>query len=224
MSWKRFEGNFKSFHNALLNQNPSSRAGTFITYLEYRTTLEVLLPRPSRLVNTFLEIKVPGNADGQRADALAYCNSSFSFTFFISKMNSPCCWRAITELVFTYWWSVQMSCDLTYPDVRTLCSAANGDARGGLSATVCIVLRIKTAILSRLRGNILQRGRLRWSRPDRQAGTCHLVEVAGNRTSKNEKWQDIDLLIAAVQTHRCEGQEEGVCGGGGSGYQAFTNW
>lgn len=102
-----------------------------------------------------------------------------------------------------------MSCDITYPDVRTLCSAANADARGGLSATVCIVLRIKTAILSRLRGNILQRGRLRWSRPDRQAGTCHLVEVAGNRTSKNEKWQDIDLLIAAVQTHRCEGQEEG---------------
>lgn len=31
------------------------------------------------------------------------------------------------------------------------------------------------------------------------------------------------MLIAAVQTQRCEGQEEGVCGGGGSGYQAFTS-
>lgn len=82
---------------------------------------------------------------------------------------------------------------------------------------------LKRAFSSRLRGNILQRGSLRWSRPDRQAGACHLVEVAGNRTSKNEKWQDIDLLIAVVQTHRCEGQEEGVCGGGGSGYQSFTS-
>lgn len=80
----------------------------------------------------------------------------------------------------------------------------------------------KNGFLSRLRGNILQRGSLRWLRPDRQAGACHLVEVAGNRTSKNEKWQDIDLLIAPVQTHRC-GQEEGVCGSGGSGYQAFTS-
>lgn len=30
-----------------------------------------------------------------------------------------------------------------------------------------------------------------------------------NWTSKNKNWQDIDLLIAAVQTHRCEGQEKG---------------
>lgn len=116
-----------------------------------------------------------------------------------------------------------MSCDLTCKEARTLSSRANADTRGGLKTTVCMVRRIKTAFSSHLRGNILQRGSPRWSKPDRQAGACHLVEVAGNRTSKNEKWQDIDLLIAAVQTHRCEGQEEGVCGGGGSGYQAFTS-
>lgn len=88
---------------------------------------------------------------------------------------------------------------------------------------VDMVPRTETAFLSHLRDNILHRGSLRSSGSDRQAGACHLVEVAGNRTSKNEKWQDIDLLIAAVQTHRSEGQEEGVRGGGGRGYQAFTS-
>lgn len=76
-----------------------------------------------------------------------------------------------------------MSCDLTCKEVRTLSSGANGRAkRDRLHRS-----EDENRLLSHLRGNILQRGSLRWSRPDRQAGACHLVEAAENRTSKNEK-------------------------------------
>lgn len=116
-----------------------------------------------------------------------------------------------------------MSCDLTCKEVGPQSNQATPDTLGRLRMKAGMVPGTRTAFLSHLRDNILHRGSLRSSRSDRQAGACHLVEVAGNRTSKNEKWQDIDLLIAAVQTHRCEGQEEGVRGGGGRGYQAFTS-
>lgn len=114
-----------------------------------------------------------------------------------------------------------MSCDLTCKEVGT--QSSKPVTLGRLWMNLCIVLRTETAFSSHLRDNILQRRSLRSSSSDRQAGACHLVEVAGNWTSKNEKWQDIDLLIAAVQTHRCEGQEEGVRGGRGRGYRAFTS-
>lgn len=127
----------KSFHTATLlsHQNPSSGAGTFITYQ---------FSPPPHLVKNFLGVKVPENE--QRADVLISSNSSFSIIFFISKINLPCCRHAITSLVFTYWCSVQMGCAPTCKEVRTLSSGANADTQGGLSATVCILLRIKKYI------------------------------------------------------------------------------
>lgn len=77
----------------------------------------------------------------------------------------------------------------------------------------------RRSLLTHLRDNILQRGEteiVRRRPRGRSLSPCGRCREQ-NWTSKNEKWQDIDLLIAAVQTHRCEGQGGGVGGDGGGG-------